>query len=573
LKISRPKFLYKLIGVFVLTLAALVLIFFVFYRNNERLNHTYRLAVNNYNMLARSGSFLSELREVSGQLRGYILTGDQVFHTSLKKAIADTRTSYRSLLELSASDAGSLKLLQNLEPRIERRIRFAEIAAEITRQNRLEEARRLVASKEGFYLNNQITEMINIVTEKERSALDQAKKAYRTGKEESEFIFLALIAFILLMLVLVCVLITRNHRSRNRFEAQLKGYRHFFNTSNDLSCIANLQGYFELVSPRFMEMLGYTEKELLSYPIFSFIHPDDVPLAQAQLEKITTGGTAVNFLNRYRKADGTYIWLEWSVSTDIGSGKIYAIGRDIMARKKAEEELLALNRELESFSYSVSHDLRAPLRAVNGFAQILLEDHGEKLDNHGRETILTIVRNSKRMGELIDGLLAFSKLGRKDIVSTEIDMKAMVESVKEEQLHATKHEVKWRIGEIQPALGDRVLIKQVWVNLISNAIKYSQRKPEIMIEIGSFIKDHDVVYFVKDNGAGFDMKYYDKLFGVFQRLHSQEEFEGTGIGLAMINKIISRHRGTIWAESKVEEGSCFYFTLPAINNTSLRDGV
>ena len=230
-------------------------------------------------------------------------------------------------------------------------------------------------------------------------------------------------------------------------------------------------------------------------------------------------------------------------------------------------QLESVNKELGSFSYSVSHDLRAPIRAINGYSRILVEDYGEKFDADGTKVLNSIMHNSKKMGELIDDLLAFSKLGRKQVTVSEINMTALVNLVREELLFEEGENIpEFNVTSLPPAKGDQSLIKQVWINLISNAIKYSKYKPKTNIEIGAYQKDNLVVYYIKDKGAGFDMQYYDKLFGVFQRLHSQEEFEGTGIGLAIIQKIVHRHNGTVWAESKLNEGTCFYFSLPAINS-------
>ena len=231
--------------------------------------------------------------------------------------------------------------------------------------------------------------------------------------------------------------------------------------------------------------------------------------------------------------------------------------------QKNIKEISAVNSELEAFSYSISHDLRAPLRAINGYAKILQEDYATKMDVDGISSLNAILNNSKKMGELIDALLAFSKLGRKQVTTSQLNMDTLVKLVKEETANKSS-KIEFTLHELLPAKGDQVLIKQVWVNLISNAIKYSNQKLKSMIEIGSYSKDNLVIYYVKDNGAGFDMQYYDKLFGVFQRLHSQEEFEGTGIGLAIVQKIIQRHNGAVWAESKLNEGTCFYFSLPAL---------
>jgi signal transduction histidine kinase len=232
---------------------------------------------------------------------------------------------------------------------------------------------------------------------------------------------------------------------------------------------------------------------------------------------------------------------------------------------KRTAELETANKELESFSYSVSHDLRAPIRAINGYAQILEEDYTGKFDEDGTKALHSIMANSKKMGCLIDDLLAFSRLGREQVTVSEINMNTLVTSVIEELLtEDPENRVKLKLSPLPHARVDPALIKQVWINLISNAIKYSKYKPKTNIEIGASKDDGFVVYHVKDHGAGFDMQYYDKLFGVFQRLHSQEEFEGTGIGLAIVQKIVHRHNGTVWAESKPDEGTCFYFSLPDI---------
>jgi signal transduction histidine kinase len=230
-------------------------------------------------------------------------------------------------------------------------------------------------------------------------------------------------------------------------------------------------------------------------------------------------------------------------------------------------QLESVNKELESFSYSVSHDLRAPIRAINGYSKILVEDYAEKFDTDGTKILRAIIHNSKKMGELIDDLLAFSKLGRKQVAFSDIDMNALVKLVQEELLFEEGENIpEFNVKILPPAKGDKSLIKQVWINLISNAIKYSRYKPTTRIEINAYEKDNLIIYYVKDEGAGFDMQYYDKLFGVFQRLHSQEEFEGTGIGLAIVQKIVQRHNGTVWAESVLNEGTCFYFSLHKIKH-------
>jgi len=223
-------------------------------------------------------------------------------------------------------------------------------------------------------------------------------------------------------------------------------------------------------------------------------------------------------------------------------------------------ELEAVNKELSSFSYSVSHDLRAPLRAVDGYARMLEEDYAARLDEEGRRLLGVIRQSAGRMGLLIDDLLAFSRLSRQPIVRQTVDSGALVREVLGEVRGDSKADVE--IGELQTAQGDRALLKQVWVNLVSNALKYSSKREGARVEIGSQVEGEENIYWVRDNGAGFDMRYAAKLFGVFQRLHSNEEFVGTGVGLAIVQRVVTRHGGRVWAEGKPGEGACFSFSLP-----------
>ena len=225
-------------------------------------------------------------------------------------------------------------------------------------------------------------------------------------------------------------------------------------------------------------------------------------------------------------------------------------------------ELKVANNELESFSYSISHDLRAPLRSIHGYMNIFAEEYGSKFDDEANRLVNIILKNGQKMGQLIDDLLAFSQLGRKELVKSEVVMNAIVESIVEEyQKLDIGRVLEISVLQLPIAHADNTTIRQVWVNLISNAVKYSKHKEKIIIEIGSLEKDDDLIYYVKDNGAGFDMKYYGKLFGVFQRLHSDSEFEGTGVGLAIVQRVIAKHGGKVWATAKVNEGATFFFSL------------
>lgn len=219
------------------------------------------------------------------------------------------------------------------------------------------------------------------------------------------------------------------------------------------------------------------------------------------------------------------------------------------------------NRELESFSYSVSHDLRTPLRAIDGFSHQVLNRYADKLDDEGRHYLNLVRDNAQKMGRLIDDILAFSRMGRLEMSRAEVDMEALARAVFEEVRAASGREISVEFKPLPPATGDLAMLRQVWVNLLGNAVKFTRNKTA-QIEVGACRESAETVYYVRDNGAGFDMRYADKLFGVFQRLHGEEEFEGTGIGLATVKRIVTRHGGRVWAQGKVNEGATFYFALP-----------
>jgi len=254
---------------------------------------------------------------------------------------------------------------------------------------------------------------------------------------------------------------------------------------------------------------------------------------------------------------------------------IVAEGRDITSLKQLSAALQAqtdqlekANKELEAFSYSVSHDLRAPLRIIDGYTEIMTADYESQLDEEGKRILGIIKGNARRMGLLIDDLLNFSRLGRKELTMTNVDMNKMIQPIITET--ASGNNVSMHVSRLEPAQGDSNLLKQVWSNLISNAVKYSAVKPDPTIEINSWKKDHEIIYSIKDNGVGFNMKYADKLFGVFQRLHKATEFEGTGVGLALVQRIINRHGGRVWAEAEVNKGATFYFSLPDASSFQTR---
>jgi PAS domain S-box-containing protein len=340
------------------------------------------------------------------------------------------------------------------------------------------------------------------------------------------------------------------------------------------------------VNRAFSEMLGYKPEELKKMNWADISYPADIELTNEALGLILSGEKdSVRFIKRYIHKNGSVVWADvgTSLRRDAEGKPLYFMTstNDITERKNAEsqikklneelerrvivrtEQLEAANKELEAFSYSVSHDLRAPLRSVHGYTKILLEEYENKLDNEGKRICGIISSSATHMGELIDDLLSFSKIGRSSLNPSLIDMEKMVRNQFEGKISPNeKEKIKLYVGKLHKAFGDVTLLGQVWFNLLTNAIKYSSKNEISEISIGSSVSGKMITYFIKDNGVGFDMQYAHKLFGVFQRLHSEAEFEGNGVGLAIVQRIILKHGGRVWAEGAVGKGATFYFSLP-----------
>jgi len=344
-------------------------------------------------------------------------------------------------------------------------------------------------------------------------------------------------------------------------------------------CIFDPEYRYLLIEGDILERLGYKKEDLLGQKAEYALTPESYSFGKPNFERVFRGETFslerrildCDILTRYvpLKDENNVVYNAMIVVLDITEMK--KAQHDILElnvnleNKVAErtEELALVNKELEAFTYSVSHDLRAPLRVIDGFADILLTDHADKLDAEGRRTIGIITSNARKMGQLIDDLLNLCHLGRQEIVTSRVDMTRLAKSVITEQLLLYKgREVTITTDPLLPVSCDHNLMLQVWVNLISNALKYSGKQDQPAIHLSSYLSDNNAVYSVRDNGVGFDMKYADKLFGVFQRLHKVAEFEGTGVGLALVQRIILKHGGRVWAEAEKGKGAVFYFSLP-----------
>jgi PAS domain S-box-containing protein len=331
---------------------------------------------------------------------------------------------------------------------------------------------------------------------------------------------------------------------------------------------------------------GYSAAEVVGRSLATFFTPEDARagLPARLLKKAETEGKTVNEGWRVRK-DGSRFWSHGTITAlRDEEGKLYGfskIAHDLTKHRDAEEQIGRLNeeleqrvrertaeleiaiKELEAFSYSVSHDLRAPLRHIVGYAGLLQSEAASKLDDSGKQHLQTIANSARNLGDLIDALLSFSRMGRTEYHRQPVELSDVVEQARQELTGEMEgRNVDWQIGPLPDVQGDPILLRQVMINLLSNALKYTRTRKQAKIEIGAVESLEDVQVFVRDNGVGFDMEFTGKLFGVFQRLHPASEFEGIGIGLANVSRIIRRHDGRVWAEGKVDAGATFYFSIP-----------
>jgi len=356
---------------------------------------------------------------------------------------------------------------------------------------------------------------------------------------------------------------------------EISDYKFALDISSIVS-ITDQNGIIQYANTNFCKISGYSSDELIGNDhsiLNSGIHPKGF---MADLWATVKSGNIWKGEIQNKAKDSSLYWLHVTIIPFLDEKghpyKYMSLQKDITGRKKIEEkivqdsiELEGLNKELNSFTYSVSHDLRAPLRAIGGYAQILEEECGVILSNEGKRLLDVIRQNALKMGKLIDDLLNFSRLGRKEIQKISVDMVKLTQDALEELKSSMDHQPIITVQSLSPAFADSVLMGQVMANLLSNAIKYSSKKVKPVVEVKSEDMKGETVYSVTDNGVGFDMQYAHKLFGVFQRLHSDAEFAGTGVGLAIVQRIINKHGGRVWAEAEPEKGATFYFTLPHEN--------
>lgn len=348
----------------------------------------------------------------------------------------------------------------------------------------------------------------------------------------------------------------------------LSQYKYFFEHSNDLTCIANTEGYFEIISPNFSKLLGYQETDLLNKKFLDFIHPEDLDATIKEIDKLKKGITTLNFSNRYRKNDGSYLWLEWSSTPDTSTGKIYAIARDISSRKKNEEiirqksdALVKTNNELEQFVYILSHEFKNPVQDISEYTNELKIKFSDTVNDEAKAIIQKLFDKKNKIETMTNSLLFLTRIGKKLIV-TSIDCNMLLKEITTELkdfIVATHTEIT---STLLPIIkGDEKEIKMLFETLIKYAIKFNRKNINPVIHISTEEKENEFLFIFKNNGIGIDNKYFDSLFLVFNPTNTEAALPESDFGFIISKKIVETHKGKIWVESKSNEGSIFYFTI------------
>ena len=603
---------YKLLILAFIILAGNGIIGYTFYSSNEKFIKSEQLVQHSLQVISLSGNILSLGKDIKSASLGYIITKDSSFLEPLFAARNSIFTNIRQLNLLVQDSHSQTKRVDSIRYYIEKRLTYSLQQIEIRSKQGLMPAIIYTSNNQGKYFFDRIR-LITIALQAEETTLLTQRR--QTNKDSAKvFTLTSQIMYFLMMIITVLLFIATNRNFLQKikrekraaelviankeiaFQNEEKGSRAselivankelvFQNEEREKRAaeliIANKELAFqnEEKESRASELI-VANKELVFQNEEREKRAAELIIANKELvfqneekekrtEELITTYQKLVFQNeeKEKRAAELIIADKELVFQKNEKGKraaeLVIVNKELVFQSEEKEKQEAANNELEAFSYSVSHDLRAPLRHIGGFVDLLIKNSSSQLDETGLRYLNIISESTHEMGDLIDALLTFSRLSRTELRLTKINSKKMVNHVIEsfsDELAGRNVEIN--ISELPDMMGDEILIKQVWVNLISNAIKYSRNKEKAIIDIGGKIENDKMVYSISDNGAGFDMKFADKLFGVFQRLHKARDFEGIGIGLANVNRIIVRHGGKCWADSEVDKGATFFFSVP-----------
>jgi len=572
--VMKVYFDRKVLVGFFLALGILVSLGIYSYKNSQDSIATSRLVSHNNEVLYHIEKLHSIHLEIEAEMTRFVITGDTSFAHFYREKINGAKDHFMVLYELVKDNAVLRKGIDSVQILGRDKVKLLGQVVEARKESEAA-ARELVTSAYNRKLVNGINTAVENMQQEEKKLLDQRITLNQMEVTKFNTTFLTLLVATVFTIIVLFLTINRTLRARLLAEHSLKlAAQETRGLYNDAPCgyhSLDTNGVIIEMNGTWLNWIGYKREDVINKMTLPDLFTEkSKQIYHESFQSFKERGFVNNLEFEVLSKDATLIFIiinGTAIKDKNGNFiKSRSTAFNITDRHLAEEKVIAANKELEAFTYSVSHDLRAPLRSIDGYSKILQEDFAPKLDTEGNRLIQIIRKNAHRMGHLIDDLLDFSRMGRKELEKTSVNMNALVISVKQEMLSLEKErEIDFSIKPLEPVVGDVSMMRQVWINLISNALKYSKKQPQSKIEIGCIEEKNNVVYYIRDNGVGFDMKYSDKLFGVFQRLHKIEEFEGTGVGLALVHRIVSRHGGKIWAESKVNGGATFFFHLSPQN--------
>jgi PAS domain S-box-containing protein len=582
MKLSFEK---KLGVLFLIFFMGIIVIGYLAYNNNVSLTNNAQWVKHTEDVLRETETAVSLIQFTETAERGYLLTNDTEFLAPIVNKDRAVFYHLGRIKDLTADNPSQQQQVDSLYTYAEKRLNFIAKCIELNKEGHIKQAADMVATKVGKNLMEKIMDISSGIKNEENRLLNQRQIRNSKVITENNRILIVLFSGLLILMLGTFLVINYYLKRRKALEKQLNESSHFLNTI--LENIPDMIFVKDVEQLRFIrfnrageKLLGHNRDELMGKNDYDLFPKDEANFFTAKDREVLNKGTLIDIAEEPIMTPEGERWLHTKKIpiTDETGKPIYLLGisEDITESKnqllelnqlnkqleKTVAQLTQANKEMEAFTYSVSHDLRAPLRIIDGFGEILAKDYEHKLDEDGRYNLKVIMNSARHMGQLIDDLLNLSRLGRAKLNIKETDMAELVHEVVDAlKLIEQNNKAQIKVMALKPAHCDPSLLRQVWINLISNAIKYSGKKDFPEIEIGCMEKDCRMVYYIRDNGVGFDMQYADKLFGVFQRLHKVSEFEGTGVGLALVHRIISKHNGSIWADAKVNEGATFYFTL------------
>lgn len=564
----------KVLGGFFLALGILTILGIYSYRTSKDSMRAGRLISNSNETLYHIEQLHSSHLQIEAEVMHYSMNADTSFVRFFTEKLKEAAVHYVTLREKTKGNPAQQHYLDSIQILGRQKVDLIKLVI-AARMHALDSARELIQSPSNRRLTKGLNAVVESMQDEEKRLLNQHMAENQSEVENFYTTFIALVIVAALIVIVLFLTINASLRARLSAERELQSAdAEIKDLYNNAPC-----GYHSLdengtiieMNDTWLNWIGKRREDTINKLQFTdLLTSKGKDVFERNFHSVRKDGftTGVEF-EVIRKNRETLLIISNTVAIKDSEGnfkKSRSTVFDITDRHKTEQKVTEANKELEAFTYSVSHDLRAPLRSIDGYSKILQEDYGSRLDPDAVRLIDIVRRNARRMGQLIDDLLDFSRLGRKELALSTIHMNSLVDNIKQELLVLEKgRDIEFVIQPLVDAAGDFSMIRQVWINVISNALKYSNKREISKIEVGCQDEPNRVVYFIRDNGVGFDMQYSNKLFGVFQRLHKIEEFEGTGVGLALAHRILSRHGGKIWAESTVNEGATFFFFLPKIN--------